>query len=611
MHSSLSHAIAATRRRIRVQRALETLTSVGLGGALAATVLVYLLKARIFSLHHFWLGLSCVGGAVLLAGLAAALRRVPAAHVAKLIDDSHDLHDRMGTALEFSQTAERTDFMRAQVEDAVRHATDVAAKRAAPLRWPRDIRALGLLLLCLAVVVVLRFPTAPPPAVAVVPVEKLEIDPEELEPHRELAKQLQKDADDGNQPELGKMAQELNKLFDQIERKELTKKELFAKLAELEKKYMDGMDGSFDDMLKKLKKVGDELQKDKLTKEIGDALKRAELKKAKEELEKLAKQIDKLKAQEKKQLARTLDKAAQQKLDKKDDLQKKKDELEKQIKRLQKQLKQNPKDEQAKRRLEKKQRQLERLNQEQQRQAEQRRQLERLNQQMQQAAESLRQKLSPEAQKALQQLAQQMGKFAQQLSKLGMQGKAQGQLSDLKELLRRLGQGQKGQQGKLQDFILRAGGSKPGQQGKLGQGKDGKGKDGKQALVLGQGGQDGTLVLPIPGQGQQPGKAGQGQDNPQGQPGNGIGTSTNPDFMGKASSLKSSRKDQFVRGKEGKGPTRSEVILGAAEKGFSSQSYRRVYQDYSQVIEDALKQEDVPLGYKYFVKRYFQLIKPR
>jgi len=36
-----------------------------------------------------------------------------------------------------------------------------------------------------------------------------------------------------------------------------------------------------------------------------------------------------------------------------------------------------------------------------------------------------------------------------------------------------------------------------------------------------------------------------------------------------------------------------------------------VYRDYTQVIEEALKQEDVPLGYQYFVKRYFQLIKPR
>ena len=111
----------------------------------------------------------------------------------------------------------------------------------------------------------------------------------------------------------------------------------------------------------------------------------------------------------------------------------------------------------------------------------------------------------------------------------------------------------------------------------------------------------------MPGQGQ--GQA-QGGD-PTGNPGDGIGHGSDPALKGAVTKLKSRRRDTMVRGAQGKGPTRSEVILGAAEQGFSTRRYRRVYGDYSPVIEDVLKREDVPLGYKYYVKLYFQLIRPR
>jgi hypothetical protein len=601
-------AIGRTRFRLRLQRALEAWTTAGVVWALYATALVFLFKARILGLERFWLLQACGGALLLLAGLIALARRVPAARVAKRIDESHALHDRLTTALEFNAAAERTDFMRAHVEDAERHAGSVVPKRAAPYRWPRDLRALALLLACLGFTLVLRFPTRAPAAVPVKPLAKLVVDPDELEPHRALAKELQREAQEQNQPEIEKLANELNKLFDQIQKQELTRKELFAKLAELEKKYLEGMEGNFDELKKKLKKMGEEMSKEKLTEDLAKALKESDLQQAKKDMEKLAKELEKMKEKDKQALARSLKRSAKEKLDE-NALKKKIDENEKQIRRLKKELEKKKNDEQTKRRLQRKERQLQRLNQEQQKLAQQQRQLQRLNQEMQKAAQDLWNKLSPEAKKALQQAAQQMGKFANEQTKQSMLGKAQGQLVDLKELLRRLGQG-KGQKGKLADFIMRAGGKKPGQ----GQGKDGKdGKDGKQGILLDPNGKDGSLVMPVPGQGQgqQPGQQGQGQDSPQGAPGNGIGTSTDPNLMGRASKLKAQHKSEMLRGKDGKGPSRSEVILGAADKGFSGQGYRKVYVDYTQIIEETLKQEDVPLGYKYFVKRYFQLIKPR
>ncbi len=91
----------------------------------------------------------------------------------------------------------------------------------------------------------------------------------------------------------------------------------------------------------------------------------------------------------------------------------------------------------------------------------------------------------------------------------------------------------------------------------------------------------------------------------------GVGDGAGPDLKGERTTLDSKRKQSLIRGKDARGPSRSEVIVGASDRGFARRSYRRVYKDYYGVVEDVLKREDVPLGYRYYVKRYFQLIRPR
>ena len=59
------------------------------------------------------------------------------------------------------------------------------------------------------------------------------------------------------------------------------------------------------------------------------------------------------------------------------------------------------------------------------------------------------------------------------------------------------------------------------------------------------------------------------------------------------------------------GPSRSQVIGGAAAQGFASTEYRRVFTDYSSVVEESLDNAAVPPGRRYLVRRYFQLIRPR
>jgi hypothetical protein len=65
-----------------------------------------------------------------------------------------------------------------------------------------------------------------------------------------------------------------------------------------------------------------------------------------------------------------------------------------------------------------------------------------------------------------------------------------------------------------------------------------------------------------------------------------------------------------LKGAHGQGPSRRETILTSAQKGFAQAGYRKIYADYKKVVEEVMNQEKVPQGYKYYVKRYFQRIKP-
>jgi ribosomal protein S15P/S13E len=305
-------------------------------------------------------------------------------------------------------------------------------------------------------------------------------------------------------------------------------------------------------------------------------------------------------------------------------LQAKKEQLEKDIRRLKEQLKKNPQDKQAQQELQAKQQQLSEVEKQLKEKQEAQQQMKQLQRDLQQAAERMRQsmeKMTPEQRQSMEELARDLSRYQDEVRKLAKQKQGQKQnivtLDELKQLLRRLGrngqgQGQSQGQKDMQDFKKRASGQGDG--------------DG-QTMVLGGGGQDGqsTIVL-MPGQSQPgPGQSGQGQgqgggdkgnQNGQGGPGQGPsgdrpGQSHDPNFLGDATQIESKRRLTRVYGKEGAGPTRSQTILGAAEKGFATESYRKVYGDYTAVSEQAMSKQRVPPGYRFYVKRYFQMIKPR
>src|SRR5262249_9082731 len=131
---------------------------------------------------------------------------------------------------------------------------------------------------------------------------------------------------------------------------------------------------------------------------------------------------------------------------------------------------QAPQSEAEKRRLQDQRRELERLskNEQQNKSAHEqnRRQLERLSRNLSEAAQGMQSGDSPSASQSMQGAADQAGRIADQLRKMGQAQRAQVQLGDLKEMLRRAGdkgqdgKGKDGKGGKMGEFLARAGGGK-------------------------------------------------------------------------------------------------------------------------------------------------------
>ena len=61
----------------------------------------------------------------------------------------------------------------------------------------------------------------------------------------------------------------------------------------------------------------------------------------------------------------------------------------------------------------------------------------------------------------------------------------------------------------------------------------------------------------------------------------------------------------------GQGGASTQVIYGAAQRGFVGRGYKKVYTDYKTVAERVMNEDQIPPGYRFYVQRYFQLIRPR
>jgi hypothetical protein len=92
--------------------------------------------------------------------------------------------------------------------------------------------------------------------------------------------------------------------------------------------------------------------------------------------------------------------------------------------------------------------------------------------------------------------------------------------------------------------------------------------------------------------------------------GKGAGTATSDNQPGEPTSLDASLNLEHVTGLQGDGPSTVQTTKASAEGQQSAVSYKEAYTKYQKLSEDALTEEQIPLGYKFYVKRYFEAIKP-
>jgi hypothetical protein len=648
---SIERLAQAASRRLRTRRAILWGAKALAGGLVAVLVLLILRKVGVIGERFCRVGLGLSLLQVLVVAGMGYARRLPLRAGAVALDRFHGLSDRLSSALSFAdlEGAQRTPFMAAAIDDALVHARRVDPKLAVPMQSPQEmpfIAALGILLILLVCFEVREHK----PVAMAATIDAVDVTQDDLDAMREFLREV----DQRLQTDEAKAAtQEFNQLIEDLANKRLDRTEAFRRMQQLEDKLLQGREADAKALEEALKKMGEELKKSEMSKPTGEALSDKNLEAAEKALKDLAKKLRDEQAkggvdkQQLEKLREALKKASEDQAKRAEALAAKREELKQDL------LKQRQKqgdagaNEQEKSLLQKKERELERLDREHEQQQKTQRELDRLDRELQKAAEDLMKDMGLSA-SDLDNAAQDINRMAKQEMTQEEKEQLRQKLQELREMMRQQSQGGAGQMQRLRVFQQRAqgqggqsgqGGQQGQGQGQEGQGQQGQGQQGQgqqgqgqgqqagngqgqgqQGQGQGQGGQGGEtwivgpngekILMLTKGQGQgqgQGGGGGQGQ-----QPGQGWGQGHDDNVQGKATNPKVGTQDTQVQGNDtGQGGSRSEVILGAAERGFASKGYTKVYREYHTVAEEALNKDEIPGGYRFYVRRYFQLIRPR
>jgi hypothetical protein len=619
----------AARRAGRRARAAAVFSRIALllplplGYAAVALTVVKVLRLDATS-QRLWWGLGLLPVLALLLGVGRALfARRPAWQGSIALDQFHGFHDRVTSALSFSQVpaAERTPLMQAAIEDGAALAGRLDPRRAVPLGLPRELAVTAVLLIGLGVLSQLEvrrlLPLPPPPAF-----EPMVMSADDIDLFRDVAKELQAKNDD---PNALVAVRRFNQLVEDIAEHRLDRHEVFQRMGELERDLKGNLELDRDARDEGLKGLARELEKSGLSKSTAKAIdekRLADAEKALRELaEKLKKKESRPSAAELDKLRQALEKASRTNQERTAGIEQRRRELEEEHKSLLKK-KSDKADAAALPDLDKKladnERKLEHLDREKNRAERAQKQMSELDKQLAQAARDLMRDAGQSAED-LEQGAQDINRMAKQELNEEQKQQLLEKLQEMRELMRQQGKGGKDQRERMQRFGQRARGQSGAGQGNPGEG-DGQG-DGQQGgkkdgpLRLGSGPGSVQIEIPVPVSQSGQGQGRPGADQPGGSdPGAGPswGNGHDEKLTGNATDLKGKTTDVTAAGVDtGQGAAASQVIYGAAERGFVGRGYKQVFTDYQTVAERALSQDEIPSGYRFYVRRYFQLIRPR
>jgi hypothetical protein len=556
--------------------------------------------------------------AVPVAGLVVALvRRRPALWGAQVLDRHHALTGRVANAIAFGHAEKRTPLMDAAIDDAVANCEKLSPRRAAPIRLPRGLwvsvlLGVGVYGLSLLEVRTMRF--VPTPVSTFVP---LELPTDDVDLLREVADELQTDSQD---PELLAAVRRFNQLIEDVAERRLDRQEVFRRLEELEQSLMEQSALDAEALDEGLEGLGKELEKSGLSKPAAQALKQKKLDDAEEALRELAKRLKKgspkVNKRELERLRKALAEASKQSADRLERVAEQRRRVEEGRRRLLNKKKKGEKlSKKENQELERSQRQLKRLDRQKKRSEKARQQMSKLDQELAEAARKLMDEMGSAAD-SLERGAEDLNRMKKQQLSDAEKKALKKQLEELRQMLRQNAGNSEKRKEMLERFRQMARGqkgTKPGQgQGQgQGQGKGQKGK-GKGQVSLRPGGGGGSAVeIPIPGAGASAG-TGQSESEGTGEGGEGVGKGSDSNVKGAETNPQGKAQDVAAAGIDsGEGMASSEVVYGAAERGFTGSGYKKVYTDYRTVAEEVIQTDEIPPGYKFYVRRYFQLIRPR
>jgi hypothetical protein len=558
------------------------------------------------------LGALVPGLAVMGAAIRAARAGRRAWEGALSLDRHHQLDDRVTNALAFSRVPEpeRTPLMQAAIEDAAAHAPALEPARAARIELPRELWLSGLLVLGLAGLAALEVRTlrvVPPPAIKVQP---MLLTADDVELFREMAQELSRGADD---PQISAAARRFNQLVEDIAARRLDRREVFERLGELERELSEASQIDREALDEGLKSVARELEKSGLTKAAAQALAEQRLADAEKALRELAERLKRKQEAPSKaeleKLRKALEKASVASSESLAAIEQRRKELEEEQKSLLKKKEAGDKSPKVDQKLNENRRKLERLGRDKERAERGKQKLSELDKQLAEAARQLMQD-AERAGQSLDAAAEDINRMSKQQLSEEQKKEMLKRLQELREVLRQQGKGGKEQMDRMRRFGERARGGK-GQPGEQQAGKPGQ--PSLRELRLSRSPGDGPGVeVPMPGSGSgSEGKA-EGESQSGDQAGKNAGVGHNPNVAGEATDLAGKTRDVSAAGVDsGEGAAIAEVIYGAAERGFVGRGYQKVFTDYQTVAEQVMQQDEIPPGYRFYVRRYFQLIRPR
>jgi hypothetical protein len=571
-------------------------------------------------------GLSAVSALVALGvPLRALLRRPPRWSGALALDQHHQLGDRLTTALALLDGPEagRTGLSALAIEDGLARASSLDPRRAVPIPIPREL-AVSLLLgasLVAAAWFEVRVVRVLPPPPSFTP---LVMTGDDLDLFSDMARRLAEKAED---PDSLAAIRRFNALIEDIAGRRLERQEAFQRMSELEAELAKSADIDREARELGLEGLARELGKSGLAKSAAQALQEKRLSDAEKALRDLA---DRLKRKDRPVSRAELERlrgaaasASRVSSERLQAIEERRRELAEEKQSLLKRKKPENAAEASKleAQREENRRKLERLERDQERASRAARELSDLDRELAKAAEDL--------QRDQQSGAEDIRRTAEELAKVKKRELSEKEkrellerLREMKELVRQQGQGGQERMRQMARFGQRARG------GKSGEGQDQQGGAGKRP---GRGGPGGSELVEVPrlvrervaGSGSQGSNASpseakpsaNGKAGPEGsgsQAGKEWGRGHDENLAGDPTKAQGETHDVTAAAVDtGQGTASAETIRGAAERGFVGKAYRDIFVDYQTVAEQSLEHDQIPPGYRFYVRRYFQLIRPR